>query len=276
MLHHPRASTQLSTGRGGCQERPPWLKITTRLATIPTPGDRAAHVVTQWPPAGIAGDRGPRSETDLAGSAGGAIVVSACRTRRQIPPTTTSIRACGSPAHGSPTPFTDDIRLLPPRLERPWEATTLPFSQPRPQRRPRPRRRVVDLVKLQAAMADRQEQPFEAVELDVIVPQSGRLKLGPLPDPGWPPLRRRAGHDPLGLPDRLGSIGSGPRPSKVSLQLIPPVDVRGAPARSSVWLAASLGGVAFRAAQVLVGAVWVSTGALTLGGGLACRSGRGS
>jgi hypothetical protein len=161
-------------------------------------------------------------------------------------------------------------------LNGPWEATTLPFSQPRPQRRPRPRRRVVDLVKLQAAMADRQEQPFEAVELDVIVPQSGRLKLGPLPDPGWPPLRRRAGHDPLGLPDRLGSIGSGPRPSKVSLQLIPPVDVRGAPARSSVWLAASLGGVAFRAAQVLVGAVWVSTGALTLGGGLACRSGRGS
>ena len=54
------------------------------------------------------------------GSAGGASAVPACCTRRQIPPAATSIRACGSPAHGSPTPFTAGIRPLPPRLERPW------------------------------------------------------------------------------------------------------------------------------------------------------------
>ncbi len=65
------------------------------------------------------------------GSAGGASTVSACRTRRQIPPAATSIRACGSPAHGSPTPFTAGIRPLPPRLERPW-ATTVPFRSTRP------------------------------------------------------------------------------------------------------------------------------------------------
>src|ERR1039458_646110 len=31
----------------------------------------------------------------------------------RFPPAATSIRACGSPAHGSPTPFTAGIRLFP-------------------------------------------------------------------------------------------------------------------------------------------------------------------
>src|SRR4029077_5918098 len=36
-----------------------------------------------------------------------------------FPVPATSNRACGSPAHGSPTPFTAGIRLLPPGLPRP-------------------------------------------------------------------------------------------------------------------------------------------------------------
>jgi hypothetical protein len=47
------------------------------------------------------------------GSAGGASAVRLCRLAR-FPPAATSIRACGSPAHGSPTFFTAGIRLAPP------------------------------------------------------------------------------------------------------------------------------------------------------------------
>ena len=36
-----------------------------------------------------------------------------------FPVPATSIRACGSPAPGSPTPFTTGIRLFPPVLKRP-------------------------------------------------------------------------------------------------------------------------------------------------------------
>src|SRR6266545_8279948 len=36
-----------------------------------------------------------------------------------VPAPATSNRACGSPAHGSPTPFTVGMRLFPPGLSRP-------------------------------------------------------------------------------------------------------------------------------------------------------------
>src|SRR5213079_1087338 len=44
------------------------------------------------------------------------------RARGQVasaPAPAASNRACGSPAHGSPTPFTAGIRLVPPGLSRP-------------------------------------------------------------------------------------------------------------------------------------------------------------
>src|SRR6266511_3518265 len=53
----------------------------------------------------------PPLERDV-GSAGGASAARQCRLAR-FPPAATSNRACGSPAHGSPTFFTAGIRLPP-------------------------------------------------------------------------------------------------------------------------------------------------------------------
>src|SRR3954454_6541831 len=54
-----------------------------------------------------------------AGSPGGRALSRAHDQVPTPPAPATSNRACGSPAHGSPTPFTAGIRFLPPGLEGP-------------------------------------------------------------------------------------------------------------------------------------------------------------
>ena len=106
------------------------------------------------------------------GSAGGASARTAWPTERQFPPAATSNRACGSPAHGSPTFFTAGIRR--PRCARPGRdrgATTSSIEADQPKlvavsgrSRPSSRSASVRVV----ALGHEQRQALERVGADLV------------------------------------------------------------------------------------------------------------
>src|SRR5436305_8139265 len=102
--------------------------------------------------------------------AGGAL----SRARGQVvtaPAPATSNRACGSPAHGSPTPFTAGIRLLPPGLSRPGcDGDSVQADQAQVARRCPEHHLPSEVTAAAVLLADEQRQPRPRILPDLAEP----------------------------------------------------------------------------------------------------------
>jgi hypothetical protein len=138
----PRADTgRPSIGRSGCRRPagPAGCRRETSAAPAPPAGNSPAPAASrECRDDGVRPSQTPQPPA-TGGSGAGAVAVFGGRTRRHddrrgfprgrssscpwpgcsVSSSRPSIRACGSPAHGLPTPFTGGIRLVPPGLAGP-------------------------------------------------------------------------------------------------------------------------------------------------------------
>src|ERR1700758_1121880 len=78
-----------------------------------------------------------------------------------------SNRACGSPAHGLPTPFTTGIRFLPPGLARPGrDHGSIQAQQPAPIHRHAAHDGPAEATSAFVPFADEQREPITCMLLD--------------------------------------------------------------------------------------------------------------
>src|SRR2546426_6021485 len=86
-----------------------------------------------------------------------------------FPAPATSIRACGSPAHGSPTPFTAGIRFLPPGLVSPGcDNDSVQADQAALVRRQVGDHGHAEAPSAFVSLPDKQRQPFQRVLPDLV------------------------------------------------------------------------------------------------------------
>ena len=114
--------------------------------------------------------------------AGCATPVSLARSA-PFPVPATSNRACGSPAHGSPTPFTAGIRLLPPGLPRPGrDSDSIQADQAEFARRGSEHHLPSVVAAAAVLLADEQREPHPRVLPDR-AEAAGRVTVPEVPGP---------------------------------------------------------------------------------------------